>query len=86
MNILTHLANSNNCLVLAYEVVIRISLGLRPTVERKYVHGHSTWQVFGSVVTASKLLGLNTGEIANALGIAGASAPLPSVMKTVYEI
>jgi 2-methylcitrate dehydratase PrpD len=72
--------------VLAYEVAIRIGLGLRPTVERKYVHGHGTWQVFGAVVTASKLLGLNTGEIANALGIAGASAPLPSVMKTVYGL
>lgn len=72
--------------VLAYEVAIRIGLGLRPTVERKYVHGHGTWQVFGAVVAASKLLRLSTGEIANALGIAGANAPLPSVMKTVYGL
>jgi len=72
--------------VLAYEVAIRIGLGLRPTVERKYIHGHGTWQVFGAVVVASKLLRLNTGEIANALGIAGANAPLPSAMKTVYGL
>lgn len=73
-------------IVLAYEVAIRIGLGLRPTVERKYVHGLGTWQVFGAVVAASKLLGLETGEINNALGIAGANAPLPSAMKTVYGL
>ena len=72
--------------VLAYEVAIRIGLGLRPTVERKYVHGHGSWQVFGAVAAASKLLGLETREINNALGIAGANAPLPSAMKTVYGL
>jgi 2-methylcitrate dehydratase PrpD len=71
---------------LGYEIAIRIGLGLRPTVERRYVHGHGTWQVFGATVTASKLFGLNTGEIANALGIAGANAPVPSAMKTVYGL
>lgn len=72
--------------VLAYELAIIIGLGLRPTVERKYVHGHGTWQVFGAVAAASKLLGLEVREINNALGIAGANAPLPSVMKTVYGL
>jgi len=72
--------------VLAYEIAIRIGLGLRPTVERECVHGHGTWQVFGVVLAASKLLGLNTREMANALGIAGANAPLPSAMKTVYGL
>ncbi len=72
--------------VLAYEIGIRMGLGLRPTVERKYIHGLGTWQVFGAVVAASKLLKLNTEEIANALSIAGANAPLPSAMKTVYGL
>ena len=71
---------------LGYEIAIRIGLGLRPTVERRYVHGHGTWQIFGAVVVASKILGLNAGEIANALGIAGANAPVPSAMKTVYGL
>jgi len=73
-------------IVLGYEIAIRIGLGLRPTVKRKYVHGHGSWQVFGATVTASKLFGLDAKEIANALGIAGANAPVPSVMKTVYGL
>ena len=72
-------------IVLAYEISIRIGLALRPVAEeRKYVHGHGTWQVFGAVTAASKMMGLNAGEIANAFGIAGANAPVRSVMKTVY--
>jgi len=73
-------------MIIGYEIAIRIGIGLRSTVERKYVHGHGTWQVFGSTVTASKLLGLNNEEMVNALGIAGANAPVPSVMKTVFGL
>lgn len=71
--------------VLGYEVALRIGSALRPTVERKHVHGHGTWQIFGAVVTASKILGLSPDEIVNAIGIGGANAPVPSVMKTVYS-
>lgn len=73
-------------ITLGYEIAMRIGIGLRPTVERKYVHGHGTRQVFGATVTASKLFGLNNEEMANALGIAGANAPVPSVMKTVFGL
>jgi len=69
---------------LAYELMLRIGLGLRSTEERKYVHGHGSWQVFGAVIVASKLLKLNSLEIANAIAIAGSNTPIPSAMKTVY--
>jgi len=72
--------------LLGYEVSLRIGLGLRPTIERKYVHGSGSWQTFGAVVTASKFFRLNTENIASALGIAGANAPVSSVMKTVYGL
>lgn len=69
---------------LGYEIAIRIALGLRPILERKYVHGFGSYQLFGSVATTSKLIGLNSEEIANALGIAGTNAPVRSGMKEVY--
>jgi 2-methylcitrate dehydratase PrpD len=69
-------------IIIAYEVSIRLGLGLRPIGERKYILGHGTWQVFGSASIAAKLLKLNCSKITNAFGIAGANAPLPSVMKT----
>ncbi|MCC6014262.1 MAG: MmgE/PrpD family protein [Desulfurococcaceae archaeon] len=72
--------------VLGYEAALRFGLGLRPSVERRYVHGHGSWQVFGACVAASKLLGLGADEVANALSIAAANAPVPSVMKTVYGL
>jgi len=36
-------------------------------------------QIFGTAAAISKLLGLNKEQIANALGIAGANAPLPCI-------
>jgi len=73
-------------IIIAYEVSIRLGLGLRPIGERKYILGHGTWQVFGSASIAVKLLNLNCSKITNAFGIAGANAPLPSVMKTTYGL
>jgi len=55
---------------LSYEISMKIGLGLRPKLERRNIHGDGTWQVFGAVVAASKLIRLNSKEIANAFGIA----------------
>lgn len=71
-------------IIVAYEVSIRIGICLRSEEERKYTLGHGTWQVFGSASVASKLLQLKNECIQNAFGIAGANAPVPSVMKTTY--
>jgi len=69
-------------IVLGYEISLRLGLALRPKTERKYVHGHGTWGTFGSTVVSGKLLQLDKEKMANALGIAGANAPVRSVMKT----
>ena len=73
-----------NAICLAYNLMLKIGLGLRQKEERKYRLGHSTWQTFGSMIVASKFLDLDRKEIANALGITGCNAPIPSVMKSVY--
>jgi len=73
-----------NSVCLAYDIMLKIALGVRNKEERRYIHGHSTWQIFGSVIVASKLLDLDINEIVNALGISGCNAPIPSVMKSIY--
>jgi 2-methylcitrate dehydratase PrpD len=70
--------------VAGYEVSGRVGLSLKRNVSRKSIHGHGTWQTFGSVAAASKLLNLNAYCAAQAIAIAGANAPVASVMKTVY--
>lgn len=70
--------------VVGYEVSTRIGRSIRPTKKRiKKVFGLGTWQVFGSVAAASKLLSLSQEEVANAFGIAGSDAPVPSNNKTM---
>lgn len=71
-------------IVLGYEVSTRIGVAIRASVERKFIHGVS-WQTFGTVAATSKLLGLSEPCIIDALGIAGANAPVPSSMKLVYN-
>ena len=70
--------------VTGYEVQERIGEALIPTSERiKKVKGFGTFQIFGATVCAAKLLRLNKQQIANALGIAGSNAPIPSIKKTI---
>jgi len=72
--------------VLGYEVSIRIGAAIFPSPERmSYVMGLSTFQTFGAVTAASKLLSLSREQVLNALGIAGATAPVSSVMKTTLN-
>ncbi|SDJ99373.1 2-methylcitrate dehydratase PrpD, partial [Bradyrhizobium sp. Rc2d] len=69
-------------IVAGYEVSMRIGESCMPTYERSQnVKGYSTWQTFGSVVSAAKLLSLSDVLIENAMGLAGAQAPVPNVRK-----
>ncbi len=71
--------------ILGYEVSLRIGSAIQPSKERmNLVWGLGTWQTFGSVTVATKLLSLKGEEILDALGIAGANAPVPSTNKTVF--
>jgi len=72
--------------IIAYEISIRLGINLQPLVSRESILGHGTWQTFGSTSVACKLLNLSNESIANAFGIAGANAPVPSVMKTTYGL
>lgn len=72
--------------VLGYDVSLRIGAAMRrPSIERRLVHGHC-WQTFGAAASAAKLLGLNEPRVLDAMGIAGSNAPLPSEMKSTYNV
>lgn len=69
---------------LGYEISARIGGAVGPSPRTKFIgHGFGTYQTFGAVTAASKILNLKKAEIINAFGIAGANAPLPCNMKTV---
>ena len=70
--------------VVGYEVSARIGRALLPTSPRKKTHGWGTWQTFGTAAASTCLLKLEPDRAVHALAIAGANAPVPSVMKTVY--
>lgn len=72
-------------IVLGYDVSTRIGAAIRPSIQRRLVHGHASWQTFGAVVPAVKFLGLNELGVLDAMGIAGCNAPLPSGMKSAYN-
>jgi len=69
---------------LGYEICIRTGFAVSPTPEiHLMAHGLGTYQTFGSVAAAGKLLNLNKNQLIDAFGIAGTNAPLPCNMKTV---
>jgi 2-methylcitrate dehydratase PrpD len=73
-----------NAVAVGYEVQLRIGPAVvwkKPIVQRSHPVTGSPWQVFGSVTSASKLLGLDREQIAMAMGVAGSAAPIPSDMK-----
>lgn len=73
--------------VTAYEVWSRIALAISSSPERTAkVRGFGTHQIFGAAVVSSKLLGFNTEQVANALGLAGVNAPVPSIHKFGMEL
>ena len=65
-------------IIAGYEVSTRIASAVLPTPSRaRDVHGFSTWQVFGAATVAGRLLNLTKRQLADALALAGASAPVP---------
>ena len=73
-------------IVAGYEVSARIGWAIRPSPEQfRLVRGAGTFQIFGAVAAASKLLGLSIEEIRMAFGVAGACAPIPSVYKQGWD-
>jgi len=70
--------------ITGYEVSCRVGISLAHVQPRKAIHGHGTWQIFGAAAAAAKLMRLDPGRAAHAIAIAGANAPVASVMKTVY--
>lgn len=76
-----------DAIITAYDVGNRIGLAIQPTYERmQQVWGVGTWQTFGAVVAAGKVMKLNTDQMFNAFGIAGATAPLPNTQKWGWDI
>lgn len=68
--------------VTGYEVSTRIGTAIRASEARSQeVCGLGSWQIFGAVSAAGKLLRLNEKTMIMALGIAGSAAPVPSDMK-----
>ena len=72
--------------VTGYEVGARVAKAGQPSAERfAEVWGLGTNQTFGAVAAAAKLIMLNKSQTLNALGIAGASAPVPSGQKWGWD-
>jgi 2-methylcitrate dehydratase PrpD len=59
--------------VLGYEAEVRLGITMNPS-HYEYWHTTGTCGTFGATVTAGKLLGLDEGEMIQALGIAGTQA------------
>lgn len=69
-------------IVLGYEVGLRVVSAIQPSPERwRQVSSSATPQTFGAVTVASKLLGLTRDQTQIAFGLAGSSAPVPSIRK-----
>ena len=76
-----------NAILIGYDVGDRIGLAIQPTYERlQNVWGVGTWQTFGAVAAAAKVLNLDLKQTLNAYGVAGATAPLPNTQKWGWAI
>ncbi len=75
-----------SAVLLGYDIGNRIGRAVQPTYARlQQVWFTGTWQTFGSVSAAAKILGLDLDKTLNAYGIAGATAPLASTQKWGFE-
>lgn len=68
-------------LAVGYEVAIRAGIALHATYHD--YHGSGAWGALGAAASAGRLLGLNTEELTNALGIAEYHGPLAPIMRCV---
>jgi 2-methylcitrate dehydratase PrpD len=74
-------------ILVGYDVGNRVGRAIQPTYERlKQVWCVGTWQTFGAVAAAAKILGLDLEQTLNAYGIAGATAPLPNTQKWGWDL
>jgi len=74
-------------IVIAYEAWGRIAQAIASSPERQAkVWGMSTHQIFGAAIVSAKLLKFDAEQIANALGLAGVSAPVPNCRKLGVEL
>lgn len=65
--------------VVGYEVGVRVGRAVLPSPERRQqVPVQYSWNAFGAVAAASKLLGLSAEATLDAFGYAGAASPLPT--------
>ena len=79
--------NIINAILTAYDVGNRIGLAIQPSYERlQNVWGVGTWQTFSAVIAAAKTMQLNTDQMFNAFGVAGATAPLPNTQKWGWDV
>ena len=61
--------------VVGYEVMVRLGIALGPSSHyAQGFHPTATCGVFGATVAASKILGLDEGQMLNAIGISGSQA------------
>ena len=75
-----------NAILIGYDVGDRIGLAIQPTYERlQNVWGVGTWQTFGAMAAAGKLLNFDLDKMLNAFGVAGATAPLPNTQKWGWD-
>jgi 2-methylcitrate dehydratase PrpD len=69
-------------LVAAYEVNNRLILAMQPTAKRfDEVYGIAQHQAIGAAIAFGRLSGLDAAGMRNAIGLAGALTPLPSLHK-----
>ena len=66
--------------VVGYEVYQRIAMAIQPSLDERTRRGWglTSWQIFGSLVPALKLMGHDVRQINQALGMATACSPIPT--------
>jgi 2-methylcitrate dehydratase PrpD len=73
-------------LVAGYEAAFRVALACRPSPERyAEVHGSQCFLPFGAAAAAGRILSLDAEQMARALGLAGAMAPVPAAGKFGFD-
>ncbi len=71
----------------ALEVTLRIARSVYPGWEKLWaVHGKGATQTLGCSIAAGRLLDLNGEQLLNGFGLAGETAPLPSMSKWMKDI
>ena len=69
-------------IVLGYEVYQRIACAVQPSLDFQAVHGWglTSWQIFGCLIPAVKLMGLDANAVNKAIGLGTACSTLPTCL------